>query len=267
MSDNNVVEAKAHLMGAGKPVTIKDLEKIKTPESTETWKPVPHAQVPQIITKMVKDHGWSFIGGGRNEAGAFTSPFKMMVSEDDNKLFGVCIVQIEGIEDNEIQIAIGFRNSHDKSLALRIAAGAKVGVCSNLVMTGDIQVKRIHKVNISVEEAVSEAFNMIPQAGKNLLGWMNGLKEIKISDDAGVSFLAKAVEVKALPVTEFMQSRSDLLLASKNENPTILHGGTMWAAYQSVTQQFRDKSLRAIQIYSEKLNNLVKQETGLAVSA
>jgi hypothetical protein len=58
-------------------------------------------------------------------------------------MFGVTKITIPGILDAEAQLAIGFRNSHDKSMAVRIAVGASVMVCDNMLITGDINIRRL----------------------------------------------------------------------------------------------------------------------------
>jgi hypothetical protein len=249
-------EASAVVTGHGTHVTVKELAKIKTPQATDSWKPIPHVEVPQIITQMVKQNGWSFIGKD--------DPFQLTLSKDNAKLFGVCKVEIPGLEkDNDFQLAIGFRNSHDKTLALRIAVGSHVMVCSNLMLTGDIQVRRIHTLHIDVEEAVTTAFQAIPDAAKKLFAWMDHMRTVKISEESGVAFLADAVEVKALAVPDFMPARESYLKAYRDENPAIAYGNTIWAAYQAVTEQYKDRSLRWNQCLSTNLNRLVEKKTGM----
>ena len=252
-----VKEAKAVLTGHGtRAVTVKELAKIKTPKATETWKPTPHVEFPEMISDMVVKNGWKFIEP--------ENPFTLTVTKDNAKLFGVTKIIIPGmVMDEDYQLAIGFRNSHDKTLARRIAVGANVIVCSNLMITGDIQVRRIHSINNSTLEAIEAAFEMIPKAAKQLFGWMDNLRTLKISTEAGVAFLADAVEAKALPIPDFMTARESFLKACEQNNPAIKYGNTLWAAYQAVTEQYRDRSLRTNQIFSQNLNKLVETRTGM----
>lgn len=141
-------EAKATLTGS-RLVTLKELEAIPTPERTETWKPVPHIVVPRLIDSMVDERSWSFVDPENR--------YQFAVSKEGDKLFGVTKVVIPGVDvGDEFQMAIGFRNSHDKTLALRIAVGASVFVCDNLIITGDMQVRRIHTGGIDPEKRLCE---------------------------------------------------------------------------------------------------------------
>lgn len=259
---NPTKTAVAVVTGHGtRSVTVKELAKIKTPTATETWQPIPHVQVPEIITKMVKQNNWSLINNEMTD-----SPFRLTVTKDNAKLFGVCKVEIPGlVKDEDFQLAIGFRNSHDKTLALRIAVGSHVMVCSNLCMSGDIQLRRVHSIHISTIEAVTAAFEMIPDAAKRLFGWMSDLRTMQISQDAGVALLAQAVEMKALPITTFMDARASFISACKNENPTVKYGGTMWSVYQTITEQYRDRSLPQNQWLSENLNKMITEKTGMVL--
>jgi len=235
-----------------KLVTIDQLAAIPTPEPTKTWTPIAHSTVPEIITQLVEERGWKFTNGG----------FKIGVTGNGHKMFGVTQVAIpQAGTDEDYGMALGFRNSHDKSIALRIAVGVNVFICSNLMITGDIQVRREHTIKIDARMVVEAAFDMVPQAAANLSQQFGEMRTITMTRDEGIYFLAEAVEVGALPLTDFMEAR-DSFLGSYKDHTQIEHGGTMWAAYQSVTQVWKHHSFMQIPNYSRNLNELVKIGSG-----
>jgi hypothetical protein len=248
--------ATATLTGGGTRVaTIEELALVPTPERTDTWKPVPHHVVPQVITDMVREREWAFADE--------TSRFQYSLSKDSAKMFGVTKVVIPGVTvDEEFQMAIGFRNSHDKTIALRVAVGAQVTVCDNMMITGDIQVRRIHSNLIDPLGAMREAFERIPGAAQKLTDWFGDLRELKVSEGDGVALLAECVERKALPIFHFMDARASFLKAYAGDNESILHGDTMWGVYQAVTEQFKNHHLDRTQHYSVHLNEVMSERTG-----
>lgn len=163
-------------------------------------------------------------------------------------------------------MAIGFRNSHNKTLALRIAAGTNVVICSNMMITGDIQERKTHTSQINPGETIQRAFDKMPGEFDKLFGWMSELKVIRISTDEGVSFLAEAVEKFALPVEDFLDARKSFILACRHLNPTIQYGNTLWGAYQAITEQWKKHNMDRIQERSKTLNSLVTDKTGLVLN-
>ena len=256
---HNVVEGKKLVRTI--PVTVKDLAKVPTPEETKYWHPVAHKEVPNVINQMVKTNGWEFV----NNNG---SKFQMVMTETGSKLFGVCLIRIPEVDTgDDMQIALGFRNSHDKTLALNFAAGSHVSLCTNLMVSSDVQVKHIHTPGIDPLALLEEIFKQIPGAAKKLMDWMKGLKNMHISVDQGVSFLAEAVERKALPILNFMDARNSYLLAAKNENPEIQYGDSLWAVYNAITEQWKKHLLlSSVQDYSGRLNSMMSEKTGLMIA-
>lgn len=249
-----MAQAKATLLAhtGTSVVTLDHLKTIEVPPATDTWTPVPHITIPQGITEMVQSRGWSFIDPENNR-------FQVAVTKDGDKMFGVTKITIPDILDAEAQLAIGFRNSHDKSMAVRIAVGASVTVCDNMLITGDINIRREHTSRISVMDVLERAFDQIPAAAQAMFGWLNDLKDRQLKAEAGVALLAEAVERKALPIGDFMDARSSFLASYEGANPIINHPGTVWSAYQAVTEQFKKHALSRTQEYTINLNTLVRE--------
>jgi hypothetical protein len=233
-------------------VTIKELESIKVPKATNTWTPVPHVVIPDLISDLVKKNGWKFLDKGEER-------FQVEVSREGNRMFGITKIGIPGIEIEEAELAIGFRNSHDKTMAVRVALGANVTVCDNKVITGDLQVRRVHNGKIDVLEALEYAFEQIPAAAKSLGSWWDSLKTKKLTVEKGVSILADLVEAEALLLEDFMDARKSFISAYAGANRTIDHGGTLWSVYQSVTEQFKKHTLRKNQRYTINLNEKIRE--------
>jgi len=252
-------EAKATLSAHGgtKLITREELALVPTPADTKTHHPVPHALVPDIIDNLVDQRGWAFAETEER--------YKFSISKDGAKMFGVTKVAIPDVrvdELGEFQMAIGFRNSHDKTFALRLAIGTDVFVCDNLMFTGDLQVRRIHTCRIDPWDAMNQGFDMIPGAANNLAKWFGELRELQVTENDGVAILAECVERKALPIFSFMEARTNFLKAYAGDNETILHGDTMWGVYQAVTEQFKNHNLDRTQVYSVALNQVMSERTG-----
>ncbi len=232
---------------------LTQLKCIETPKPTKTWTPTPHADVPQAITRMVMENNWDFIDKTAKR-------FQISVTNNDQKMFGVTRINIPGVKkDDEFGIALGFRNSHNKTLALRFALGTSVFVCDNLIMDGDFFIRREHTKNITVLETVRSAFEMIPEIAKARMASFAKMRGIKFTPEMGIAFLAAAVDNGALPLTNFLDARINYLDAydKNNGNGQILHGRTLWGAYQAVTEQWKSRSMMQVPVYTKQLAEVV----------
>ena len=65
------------IMEEGKFVNRAEVARIDTPRSTDTWRPVPHIDVIEALTEVVKAHNWEIEGE------------KFGLASEGQKMFGV----------------------------------------------------------------------------------------------------------------------------------------------------------------------------------
>ena len=106
------------IMEEGKFVNRAEVARIDTPRSTDTWRPVPHIDVIEAVTEVVKAHNWEIEGE------------KFGLAREGQKMFGV--MEIARSSSPEWHRCIGIRNSHDKSFAVGLSAGIVVCVCNRV---------------------------------------------------------------------------------------------------------------------------------------
>lgn len=100
----------------------QDLLVLPTPESTETHTIVPHHKVIEALVESLSFRHLEVV----NEEYA--------VNKDAMRMFGVLELNVQ---ESDIRISLGVRNSHDKSFSLGLTVGYRVFVCSNLAFHGD----------------------------------------------------------------------------------------------------------------------------------
>lgn len=131
------------IMEEGKYVSRDEVAHIDTPSSTDTWHPVPHIDVIEAVTEVVRAHRWDI------ESERFG------LATDGQKMFGV--MEISRSSSPQWHRCIGIRNSHDKSLAVGLSAGIVVLVCSNLAFGGTRLINRKHTSRIDLNELIARA--------------------------------------------------------------------------------------------------------------
>jgi hypothetical protein len=106
-----------------KEVTYEDIAAVPIPDVTDTWYPVPYRDA----IDFVRERAYSLYGAVGKE--------EFALGRNDLHMFAA--FKFEGDPGSDNGLCIGLRQSYDKTLALGIAAGARVFVCDNLAFSGD----------------------------------------------------------------------------------------------------------------------------------
>ncbi len=111
-------------------VPLEELLGVKAPEATATWFPLSHGHV----LNKVKD--------ALGEAGFRVERASHALSRGDNRMFAV--LDLASVLAAGVTLAVGVRNSTDKSLPIGFTAGSRVFVCDNLSFSSEVTIARKH---------------------------------------------------------------------------------------------------------------------------
>ncbi len=172
-----------------------ELIQIEPPAATNTWKPVAHRVLVNTLTEILSNRG---IEVKREE---------YAIQRQGNILFGVMDLFWGGTVD--YYAALGLRTSNDKRFAIQIAIGARVIVCDNLLMSGElIALKRKHTAGLELIEELTAGVRRY-ELGYGQLG--KGIERLK-----GV--LLPTMEAREVVYSVFAQKVLPLKLF-----PTVVH--------------------------------------------
>lgn len=123
----------------------QDLKDLPTPAATATHFPVPHWRIVETLAESLAFRHLDVVGE------------EYAVSPDGMRFFGALTLNVE---DSGVRIALGLRNSHDKSFSLGLTVGRRVLVCDNLALFGDYApVMRKHTKNVALEAILAVAID------------------------------------------------------------------------------------------------------------
>jgi hypothetical protein len=111
-------------------VTREELDAVPVPQATATWFPLGHGHVLDKTVSTLM------------EAGFMPHRLQLGLSSDGAKFFGT--IDLQSAMMPGVSLAIGVRNSIDKSLPIAFAAGSRVFVCDNLAFRSEVTVSRKH---------------------------------------------------------------------------------------------------------------------------
>ena len=173
------------MAGGGQFVDRNAVALVQTPERTDSWKPVPHIEVIDAVTEVVKAHHWTI------------TEEQFGLAHEGQKLFGV--MKINRSSSSDWVRCIGLRNSHDKSFSVGLSAGISVMVCSNMAFGGTTVIKRRHTSRIELTELVNVAVNELENEFLMLETVCEDLKvQYLRNDDEARSRIVRAAEIGAI---------------------------------------------------------------------
>jgi len=168
-------------MSEGKFVGRDEIALVPTPTATASWKPVPHVEVIDAVTDVVRAHNWQILDE------------QYGLARDGQRMFGV--IRINRTSSAEWSRCIGIRNSHDRTIAVGLAAGLTVRCCSNLMFGGSMVLKRRHTSRIELNGLVLEAVEELETEFLTLETVAEDLKCLYVREDAARVAIVKAAEV------------------------------------------------------------------------
>jgi hypothetical protein len=121
----------------------QDLRDLPIPEPTATHYPVSHWKIVETLAESLAFRHLDVVSE------------EYAVSQDGMRFFGALTLNVE---ESGVRIAVGLRNSHDKSFSLGITVGRRVLVCDNLALFGDYApVMRKHTKKVALEAILAVA--------------------------------------------------------------------------------------------------------------
>jgi hypothetical protein len=179
------------IMQEGKFVSRDEVAMTGTPCSTASWKPVPHIDVIEVVTEVVRAHKWKIEGE------------KFGLAREGQKMFGV--MEISSSSSPEWHRCIGLRNSHDKSLAVGLTAGIVVCVCTNLAFGGTTVVKRKHTSRLDLSELIDRAVASLEDDFLTEETVCENLKDVYLkNDDEARSSIVRAAELGVINSSDIL---------------------------------------------------------------
>lgn len=213
--------ATLNLHSGGHDVSREELALIPAPQATQTWFPVKHADVLQTATKTLQDAGFTI------------AKERLSVAKDGLRFFGTLDLTTPIVEG--ISLAVGIRNSCDKTFPIGFCAGQRVFVCSNLGFTSEIVVSKKHTRfgNDRYVEGIAKAVASLGQYQAQQADWINGLRSWKLTREEADSIILESYEA------ELIGSRQLPLLLQEWRNPEHEEfreptGWSLWNAYTAV---------------------------------
>ena len=174
----------------GRLCTEDELQAIPTPPAEGRWHPVSHRAVLDAVT------------GTLEAAGYCVRDRKLAIARNGHRFFGT--LDLTTPLAAGVSLAVGVRNSTDKSFPLGFCAGNRVFVCDNLAFRAELLVKRKHTRfgEVRFGNAIAAAVQSLASFREAEAVRLDRLMTTDLTDDQALAFMVRAVErrIIAAPV-------------------------------------------------------------------
>ena len=174
----------------GWEATLDDLKRVEVPEATYSYEPLPHTKFVEIVKERLPRFGLT------------QTKERYALSKDGAKMFGVLNCS-NGSNAEDWGIAIGLRNSYDKTMVAGLVAGSNVFVCDNLAFSGEVKIGRKHTGYIlsDLPHLVHQMLFRVKPMTQRVRLEVNTMKACEINDKIAHHLLILAMKRKIFPVS------------------------------------------------------------------
>jgi hypothetical protein len=168
-------------------VNRRELEVLPAPVSTETFKPIPHIELVEMLELVLL----------QNQIRIEEERFALR--RDGSVLFGV--FQLAYGETADGQAALGLRTANNKTMSIQLCAGLSVFVCDNLAFRGDmIALRRKHTSGLNLRTELAGAVLRFQEHFGRLAAEVELLKERALRDLEAKALIHDAFAGGLMPV-------------------------------------------------------------------
>ena len=211
------------------PVTRQAIGSVKLPSETHSYKPVGNAQLVNLIEERFCDT--------LSPMGLILRSQRFGLTSGDQRMFGV-LEFAEQEAKGDFSLAVGIRNSYDKTVAAGIAVGGSVFVCDNLMFSGDgVVLLRRHTRFVwrDIEEMIARAALQAWDRWQVLHDAVADLRSVSLSDDRAYELLGLLYGRGVITGTQIRRARE----CWQKPPHADFRGQTLWGWYNAVNEALK----------------------------
>jgi hypothetical protein len=177
MAESNLV-----LHTGGNLVTLDQLRDYRAPPPEGKWHPISHVTVLERVQETLVDAGYAI------------QAMRLAVNCQGTRFFGT--LDLASPVAQGVALAVGIRNSTDKTFPLGFCAGNRVFVCDNLAFRADLLVKRKHTVNgaRNFQAAIAQAVTTLAEFKEQETVRIAHLMERELTSEGADSLILRSYE-------------------------------------------------------------------------
>ena len=225
-----------------------DLAAVPVPDPTESYHPVPYGRFIEEVELHVPRFGLTV------QSSAFA------LAREGGQMFGV-LTCVNGKPAADYALAIGVRNSYDRSLAVGLTLGSRVFCCDNLAFSGEVTMHRKHTVNVfrDLPDLIYRMLSQVSSMRERNDGEIAALKVRELPPAHAHHLMVEAIRANVLPASRLPK----VIEAWEEPKHEEFAPRTAWSLFNSFTEVEKSASPRAQMEGSLRLSSLFRRELSL----
>lgn len=228
--------------------TLADLEAVTTPAPTDSWQPIPHRTLIDLVGRNIGELGLSIV---RQEHALW---------RDGARYFGILELQ-NGEQPDDYSLIAGIRNSHDKSFPAGLVVGSRVFVCDNLAFSGEIKIARKHTRYImrDLPAMVNRAVGRLTEHRERQAVRIDAYKRTPLENTQVHDLAIRALDARVVPVTKLPK----VLEQWRRPSHEAFQPRTAWSLFNAFTEVLKDSNALERPRRTQALHGLMDQVAGV----
>lgn len=229
-----MAESKLILHCGAKPVTVEELAHFQAPSPQGRWFPLSHSHVLSVVSKTLTEAGYSIV---KQQLG---------VMRDGSRFFGT--LDLASPVTEGVSLAVGLRNSVDKSFPLGFCAGSRVFCCDNLSFRSELLVRRKHTIHGERDftSRIFEAVASLDSFREQEAARTEVLAQTELDDDLADALMLRAFERGIVGTRELPR----VLQQWRNPPFEEFRPRTAWSLLNAFTSGMKERAATQPQSYA-----------------
>ena len=233
----------------GWEATKADLASVPVPEPTESYHPVPYGRFIEEVELHVPRFGLTV------QSSLFA------LAREGSQMFGV-LTCTNGTPDGDYALAIGVRNSYDRTLSVGLVAGTRVFCCDNLAFSGEVTMNRKHTVHVfrDLPDLIYRMLSQVASMRERIDSEIEAMKAEVLGPHRAHHLMVEAIRVSVLPASRLPK----VIEAWEEPRHEEFKPRTAWSLFNAFTEVAKGSAPRAQMEGSLRLASLFRSELKLA---
>ncbi|TYP94865.1 protein of unknown function (DUF932) [Fodinibius salinus] len=208
--------------------SLEELLAVEEPPKTDTYTPLNHYDFALNTLTIASDllKGYQFDGD------------HYALSNEGKRMFGVMTYRNSSEQHSDVKVALGIRNSYDRSMSAGLVTGSSVIVCDNLMFAGDIKVMRKHtgnSMNQELHDQIVTAIYKSQHQFTKLSDDVKKMKQVPMQRQEKFEYLGILTGEGVLSPTQSSKAYREIWEPSHEE----FASESLWSGYNAATEALK----------------------------
>jgi len=231
-----------YLHTGGERISRNEIGYIPTPDSTNSFCPVPHNVLLDEMYRAFSEHNIQVLQE------------QFAVAKQGQRLFGVMELESDAADYSTV---IAVRNAHDHSNSIRLGIGTGVWVCDNMAFSAEFQTRRKHTTHVlrDLPRCVSGLIATAQDARRQQQRQIEAYKNTPLSTEQGHHLIVVLAKNNAFPPHKLLSVEREFETPSHEE--FVEHGHTAWTLMNAVTEHLKGTSLLTLPDRTRRMHSVL----------